>query len=547
MSSALDPGSTWSRQHTLVFATTVALAALLPWSVHCWPSQDGQNHLAVAHVLLRDGDPTSVFSQYLTVQSRILPSNGLYGALCLLARILPLRVAEKVLVSAAVVLLPASLLLLVRRALPARSVNVMLGLPFVVGWAFAMGFLSFQIALGLGVTALALAWGPSREAVWGSRQELARHVGAAVLYLACVWFHPITALITGLVLLLLEGRNAFRPSQWARIALVVGPGALFLVGSYFSTVAPPVSSADRPDTHFADWKTVIGSAFEYNVAYSPFELVPRVVALAILLRFAVRSLRTTPLGGSSAEAAMGRTVLALAILYAVTPQSLWGWGYASTRFFLFVLLLLPAAADIPDALLRRVPAVGAALTVCVLAIQWPAVRHASGQMVDIERVGASLPRGAKLIPMDFTASVIGPQPLGHAWAELVVERDVVASQLFAAGKPRMGAERFRPLTFRPGLLDVATGKLPWSTNETWHEVSRACADPSSPIRWFVNVPGECKDLLADRAAILDAVVDRYDYVLMLDPPPFAHDLMARHLALVSQVGSAWAYRVIHDL
>ena len=71
---------------------------------------------------------------------------------------MPLQTAEKLLVSVAIVLIPSSLLLLVRRALPRRSVNVLLALPFAVGWAFAMGFLSFLLALGLGLLTLALAW-----------------------------------------------------------------------------------------------------------------------------------------------------------------------------------------------------------------------------------------------------------------------------------------------------------------------------------------------------------------------------------------------------
>jgi len=536
---------TWSRGHGLVFAATVALVALLPWSVAHWPSQDGQNHLAVAHVLAHYGDPGSPFPEYVSIQTKPRPSTALYSILCAADGFMPLQAAEKALVSVALALLPSSLLLFLRRALPGRAGNAMLGLPFVTGWAFAMGFLSFQIALSLGVATLALAWEP------GWRGDDPWRIGwrcaaASVLYLLCVWFHPVAALLTGLALALLEWRHLLRPARWPRLLVVIGPAAVFLVGAYVAAgPQSPGSGAAQAETSFADWTTVLGAAFEYNIAYTPLELAPRLVALAILSRFAYRATRADPPWGTSPEAAVGRLVLAYLLLYGVTPSSLHGWGYASTRFFLYAWLLLPAAAEIPPRLGRRLVVLGPALTAAVLAIQWPSIHHASRQMQDVLDAGASLPRGSKLIPMDFTASVLGPEPTGHAWAGLVVQRDVVACQLFAAGKPRMGGERFRTLSFHPGLLDTATGKLPWSTNEAWHDVGRNCSERSSPRRWFVRLPGACAELLADRKAALEAVIDRYDYVLMLEPPPYGRDLVAPHLRLVSHVGSAWLYAVLH--
>jgi hypothetical protein len=487
-------------------------------------------------------DVGSPFPEYLSIQTQIRPSTALYAVLCLAGRFMPLQVAEKALVSMALALLPCALLLFVRRACPRRAVSTMLGLPFAVGWAFAMGFLNFQIALGLGVAALALGWPPPPGPAEGPRISW-RHAAASFLYFLCVWFHPVAALITGLAILVVEWQNLLRPAHFLRILVVVGPAALFLVGGYLAAGAQPEGSAAQAGTDFADWATVIGGIFEYNIAYTPFELAPRLVALSLLLPFAYRAIRANPPQGASPEAAIGRLLLVLLVLYAVFPSSLHGWGYASTRFLLYALLLLPAAAEIPARIGRRLVVLGPALTIVVLAIQWPFIHRASGQMQDVLEAGASIPRGSKLIPMDFTVSVLGPQPVGHAWAELVVARDVVASQLFAAGKPRMGGERFRTLAFHPGLLDVATGKLPWSTNETWHDVVRKCANPDSPTRWFVQVPKDCTELLADRKAALEEVIDRYDFVLMIEPPPYGRDLVASHLRLVSHVGSAWVYAV----
>ena len=533
----------WSPRHTVVFVATGAVLALLPWTVRHWPSQDGPNHLAVAHVLMHYGEPGSPFPRYLDVETGFRPSTAVYAILTLLGRSMSLVSAEKVLVSLAIVLLPTSLLLLVRRTLPRRSVNVLLALPFVLGWAFAMGFLSFLLAMGFGMVTLALGWDAPREG-GGTRPLGARHGGAAATYFLCVWFHPVAAMITGLCILLLAWRSLRRLTEWARILVVVAPGALFLVGAYASAHPAPSSSVAPAETYFADPLTLVGGLFEYHLAYTPLELVPRLVALGLLVRFAYLGIRRCSPFGPTAEGAVARVVLCLVLLYCVTPAAFQGWFYSSTRFLLFASLLLPAVAEIPARIGRRLLVLAPVLTAAVVAVQWPNIRSTSQEMQDILDVGASIPRGARLVPMDFTARLLGPQPLAQAWAELVVERDAMASQLFAAGKPRMGGERFRTLTFRPGVLDEDSGSLPWSTYETWYDVVRKCS--SGPLlAWLAfGASGDCAALLAERKATLDAVLDRYDYVLMLDPPDYARDLIAARIELVDRRGVASMYRVL---
>jgi hypothetical protein len=334
-----------------------------------------------------------------------------------------------------------------------------------------------------------------------------------------------------------------RPSEWPRMIVVVGPALVFLAASY-AAAEPAIAQTNTPpvETNWSDPASLIGGLFEYQVTFSPFELAPRLVATGILVRFAFQELRARwasgvrtawPLG-AGAEGGIARVVVALVLLYAVVPNAYRGWFYCSTRFLLMAWLLLPALAEIPPRLARRLPPLGAALSVIVLAIQLPDLWRSSRQMQNILDVGKTLPKGAKIIPMDFSPRLLGPKPLGHAWAELVVERDVVASQLFASGKPRMGGERFRTLSFYPGLLDTASGRLPWSSYETWSEVVRDCRDRAS---------AECEKSLKERRSELETVVDRYDYVLMIDPPDYGRELIGEHLTLRSRVGSAWLFEV----
>ncbi|HEY2516876.1 MAG TPA: hypothetical protein VGI39_38660 [Polyangiaceae bacterium] len=539
--------SVWSWRHTVLFAVTLAALAALPLTVKHWPSQDGQNHLAVAHVLLHYGDPGSPFPAYVSIQQGLRPSTALYSILCLLARWMPLSVAERGLVSAGIALLPLSLLLLVRRTLPRRSLAVFLGLPFATGWAFGMGFLSFQLSIAFGVFALALGWSPEGaprgRTVFGIGPW---HPLAALCYVVCVWFHPVAAALIGLAFLLLEWRRVLSFAEWPRLAAVVAPGVIFFAITYFNADASAAQTNTVPlETNWSDPASLIGAIFDQHVAFSPLELVPRVLAAGVLGVFAYRDLRARwgaglrgawPFG-AGAEGGLARTFLVFFALYFVLPNAFRGWFYCSTRFLLFATFLLPALAEIPPRLLRRIPAWGVALSAVVLGVQLPEVLHGSRQMEDIEAVGAALPRGAKVIPMDFMdylTAVLGPKPLGHAWAELVVERDAMASQLFAAGKPRMGGERFRTLSFHPGLLDPA-GALPWSTHETWVEEARNCGGGLTP---------RCEELLRAREETLEAAADKYDYVLMIDPPEYAKSILAGRLSLRAHEGSAWLYSIV---
>jgi hypothetical protein len=535
---------TWSRPHSLAFALTLLAIALVPWTVGHWPSQDGPNHLAVAHVLATYGDPGSPFPQYWSAQTGFRPSTALYGVLSFASRFAPLHTLEKCAVSLALLLLPVSVFLFAWRAVPRRTVNVLLSLPLVLGFAFGMGFLSFQLAMAFGVITLAFGW-EARPSEAGDARITWRHGLASVAYFLCVWWHPVVALMTGLALVLLEWRSLLRWRAWPRVLVVVGPAAVFLVGAYLAAEAPSRSSVDSQGTYFSDPVSVLGAAFEYNIGYTPFELVPRIAALLLMFRYLVRAIRASPPLAAGAEAAVGRLVSAFLVLYCVLPGTLAGWKYCSARFLLYGCLLLPVAAEFPARVGRRLIALGPALAAMVLAVQLPFIHRASRQMQDVLDVGVSLPRGAKLLPMDFNPNILGPQPTIDAWGELVVEHDAVVSQLFAAGRPGMGGERFRALTFRPGVIDEATGTIPWSGFEMWSDVWRACADPRSPVRWFVHVDVNCVDSLAARKRAMEEVIDRYDYVLMLAPPGYAQELTASHLRLVSHIGSAWMYAVAH--
>jgi hypothetical protein len=532
----------WSTRQSQVFGASVLALAMVPWTVRHWPSQDGPNHLAIAHVIATYAEPSSPFPQYLSVKHGFRPSTALDEILSHASSFMPLETAEKCLVSATIVMLPLSVLVLTWRVLPRRAPNVFLSLPFVLGWPLVIGFLSFEIAAALGILVLAFAWKPPSECHLpsiGWRTAL-----ASTLYFLSVWCHPAAAFLTGLVFVLLEWQNVLQWREWPRMLVVAGPGAAFIVATYL-TASSSQPLAVEAQTFFSDPLSTLGAVFEYNIGFTPFELAPRIAALSLLLPGTFCAVRAHPPLGSGREAAIGRVVVALLAAYCTVPGTWAGWAYCAARFLVFGWLLLPLAAEFRPSVARRLRVVGPALAGVTLAIQWPFIHGASERTQDVIEVGASLPRGAKLIPVDFNASVLGPQTNGDSWAHLVVSRDAVASQLFAAGRPRMGGERFRMVSFRPGILDVESGALPWSDFEMWNDIGRACAERGAAVHWFVHVDGDCSQHLAERRRKLEKVIDRYEYLLMLDPPEFGRELLPSKLHLVRREGSAWLYAIAH--
>jgi len=531
-SGTTQPANGWSATHSVVFVGASILLASLPWLVANYATQDGPNHLAVAHIVATYDAPGSPFAAYWTVDGGLLrPSTAQYWLLGGLARFCSLAAAEKVLVSLATLLLPLAVWLFARRTVPRRRGNVLLLLPLVTGWALAMGFISFVLALGLGVLVLALGWQPAENAAaLGWRPAL-----AAVLHVLCAWLHPAMAVFVGAALLTLEGPRLRQSGAWARLLTVTGPAAAYVMIAYF-TARNPGLLAQSHTTGWSNPLEIISGLVEYQIAYCAWEWLPRGAAVVILLGGWVKNFRRTPLLGDGPECAVSRLVAVFLLLFALAPAVIADWYYFSARFLFIAMAVLAAAVELPKKVARHVPLIAAALTVAVMAIELVSLGRLDAKVQEVRDAGADLPAGARLISIDFgqrrLTLVDSPQPLAHAWAHLVVDRNVVSAQLFAAGKPRMGGERYRMLSLRPGVLQPQTGALAWPGFENAHELGRKCDPPAS---------SDCIPRLQAMRDNLDAVLTRYDFILLVAPPEIARTILTEGLSLRRRVGDAWIF------
>jgi hypothetical protein len=537
--NAEAPQSTtdWSARHTAVFISAALMLAALPWLVSNYPTQDGPNHLAVAHIVATYDAPGSPFPAYWSLDGGPLrPSTAQYWLLCGLTRLCSLAAAEKVLVSLATLLLPLAAWLFARRTVPRRSGNVLLLLPLVTGWALAMGFVAFVLALGFGILVLALGWQPEP----GAAPVRWRLTLAAVLHVLCAWLHPAMAVLAGVALLTLQGPRLHHKAGWRNLLIVTGPAAAYVVIAYLTARNPVLP----PQPHTTGWSNpleILSGLVEYQVAYSAWELIPRGLAVMILLGGWAAHFRRTPLWGDGPECAVSRLVAVFLGLFAIAPGVIADWYYFSARFLFIAFAVLPAAVDLPKRIARFVPLIATTLTAAVIAIAVVNLVQFDAKVQEVRAAGDDLPRGSRLIAIDFGGRRLSladaPEPLAHAWAHLVVDRDIVSGQLFAAGKPKMGGERFRMLSLRPEVLQQETGALPWPGFENAHALGRHCDPPAT---------SDCRGRLLALRDRLSAVMGRYDFILLIAPPEIARTILAEGLSLRRHVGEAWLFATRRD-
>jgi hypothetical protein len=140
-----------------------ALAALAPiWLVTYPPMQDLPQHAAQIFMWQHYDDPGFNFSERLEFQWFIPYLLG-YTLWRVLAFFLPLVVAGKVLVSAAVLAFPLAWVYWFKAVGQRERWWALLGFPLAYSFSFYSGFLSFLLALPLGLLGLASAWRYARE------------------------------------------------------------------------------------------------------------------------------------------------------------------------------------------------------------------------------------------------------------------------------------------------------------------------------------------------------------------------------------------------
>ncbi|MEJ2246916.1 MAG: hypothetical protein P8Y80_12690 [Acidobacteriota bacterium] len=537
--SSIDPSGihdakSLSKLEWILLVLGIALLASLPWTLNYWPSQDGPNHMATAHILGHYHDAGSPFARYLVLKPittptgySMNPSNLQYVLLLFLQNFVSLSAAMKLLVSMTMVFLPLSLILFLHRTVPDRIRNIFLLLPLFSGWALSMGFVRYLLACIFGFLTLALASGSKggrRTKCWDP--TWLRLASAAAVFYLCAWSHPFIAVLFGAILMILEADALRQKKGWKNIAVIAVPGALLVI--LCMLLGTEQTSHIASKTEWWSPGDMLWGLVGYHVGFSFMEYFPRGVTLLVLYVLTFRGCRRIFQRSASFGTSLCYAVILLHLLYLALPAVWSDWYYCSARSLVIGAYLLPFVIVLPKCLERQPLTALAALllTIAVFGLQYHQGTRFSSQIENILNISKSLPRGSKVLPIcGFETDL--PNPLHHAWAYLVPERDILTPYYSAAGKPGTGGSRVRALAYRPGVLDE-NGSLPWIDEE---KVRSECSISFE----------QCQQTMDS----LDSIFQKYDRILLILPSERLLAAAKPRLNLEREAGEMYLFRVKH--
>jgi hypothetical protein len=195
-----------------LFAALLAVHLLPIWVVPFFPSQDGPSHLYNARLLLDMLDPANFQVRQVFAFSPALHPNLLpHLLLCALQLVLPPPVADKLVVSLCVALLPISLAWLLRGLRPGHQVFALLGFLFAFHKHLHMGLYAFSLGIPLSLFALGFWW--RRRDAPSARDVAIQSALLALVYLTHFMAFAVLLLVLATAtawILLLRARRGLR-------------------------------------------------------------------------------------------------------------------------------------------------------------------------------------------------------------------------------------------------------------------------------------------------------------------------------------------------
>jgi hypothetical protein len=433
-----------------------ALMAVPLWVGRYLPLLDLPQHLALATVLLRHGDPAWVLGPYFEAQhGELTPYWTHYLALEGLGQVLSMDAASRVFATAYVLALPWAAMALLR-ALGRPPALGLLSIPLALNANFYYGFLAYCAGVVLMMWTLALV---AREM---DAPRTSRAPAIAVLAAALFFTHvqPFAFLLLGAAMLVPFGDAPW----WKRVLRTwpLGPAVvgLFLPWLYLATTPqpgveryfPPIGT---PGARFQDLGDRV-RGFPDAVAGSYQDGSDGILlgAVAVALIAGARARETVAIVPMRRAVAL---LLAALVCYGTLPVAIQGQWNIAQRFAWLAALLLPFA-------LRQAPRWLPAATVALAAAT---AANAARQHVRFEREAAPFDRalaaiapGSRVLGLTYDPKgrVLERWPYLHFEQYAVVRGGGMAAHSFAANAPlpvrlRTGArlpasEVWRPHHFR---------------------------------------------------------------------------------------------------
>ena len=432
---------------TLILAAVVLVQLLPVWLLPFFPTQDGPVHTTIARVL-RDYDeddhrPEShVLRDVFELNGEAVPNRFIYFLLADVLRFVSVPTAEKILLSAYVILLPLAVRWAVVGVAPGNASLAVLALPFTFNYLLNMGFYNFSVSLV--AFFFALGW-------WLRCVRDGDRFGpwAALVFAGLsVWVYFCHA-VTLVALLATVGAAAVGRRDWrglAWLALAGLPSAV-LTFSYAGEVGdyrgwlPFLSRLRR----LATLNSLESVDFWTDLPAALLAVALAAVAFRLLTR-KQQNFR---------ETGLGLAVLVLGVLALAAPQAMGIGNFITDRLVLFpwmVLIPLLAAFEHSPRSRLGLEILGAGIALGMLGLLVPRWQEANLYLAEMAPAFERVEPGSTYLPLAFSWEGEAPDggpvmhrvlPFLHAGDQVSARRSVANLNLFAAGTDAF------PIRYRP--------------------------------------------------------------------------------------------------
>ncbi len=468
----------------LLFAI-LALAGALPlWATEHPPIQDWPQHLAAIRVLHSYRDPAFDFQRYFVLEPTRTQYLSVYYGAAVLAHLVGVAAAAKLVLSAAIVSLPFAVRSLAREVGGAGSTGL-LATPLAYSAHTILGFLNFLVALPLMIWAI--AW-----MLRGVKQNRERDLWiSAALLIVCFYTHVLpfgfAALGSLLVVLVPPWRAPWRrllPLALVGLAVVpwlagtpAGEAVLtVLLGRRGGGVKPTYESFDMALTQLPLWLTDVWRGDGDRWLMGAWAVL--VLLWAVLGARGRRGRRET-LAGEAANrmcSSAGRLwllPLVAGVAYFLVPSS-YGWIWPiSARFpLLAVLLMLPLLpSPAPGVRGGLLTGIGVLVVCSVLAVAHRFQRFEQQEVHGLREVLECIPPRQRVAGLIFASgsAVVEFAPFLHAVAYYQARRG--GAVMFSFADFPHSVYRYRE-TLRPPPVPPRWEWLPHSV------------DPDEDLDWY---------------------------------------------------------------
>ena len=327
----------------------IAILQLVPvWAVRYLPTVDGPSHVYNAFVLrelVTGHSPT--LAKTFRIDWRPQPNWIGTAAMALLMTVVSPVVAEKLFVSAIVLLFALAMWLYAGAVDRARSMNALLALPFTYNWLLQAGFYNFSMGVALAFLAIA---------VWWRRRAI---VPVALLLVVCYFAHPMALVFAcgaiGLIWLATT-------RKWREL-LVFVPVAPLVV---WYVRQPVTTSSNGERDSIRELATML---FGARIAWT-FDRAQMVFGAAVVALIVALMIKTALSGAPAPPPARVFLWLTLILLiaYAATPANAAGGSFLRERLTLFLYLTPIAWISETKTRLHRILCIAIVANVAYLTI-----------------------------------------------------------------------------------------------------------------------------------------------------------------------------------